>query len=1371
MPEPPPEPPTEREPEAPVQGPVRSGRDRRSGVERRQRDDGPPAGVRERRKRERRKGERRRPGRLRRWIVRPLAWLLLLLIVLAALAIWYVGRPAVQRQVLDRLIPRIEAYIGREVTVGSFRYNLYPLWMEVRDVSVAGPQPGDAPILTIRRVYVQAELRSLRQQVLKLREVQAEGVVVFVDRFLDGSDNWPRPKRGQGPATKKPWELDITSFTVSDGVLRLRDQALPMSLDAKHVRVALLGMGGTDLQGRGVAESVTVRLPRANPYTASVAGKIAVHRNQMEIIAARATSPEATVSGRGLVRWRGDKRVDLKITGSVAADVFQRLGYIEDEVDGWFQVDGSVGWKPGVWGFRGQARASRLRALNWELSGVEASVVGDRNAVWADIDRARYGGGNVTGWVEVTLPKRGDSERSVRRTRLQMRLEGIDAEKFLDDSRIPVGDLASRIAGTLDYRFAETDWRHGQGVADMRVMADTRQGHGLALGGALPLVIDRGVVSTQGVRLVGHGQELTGAARYELPSERGTIDYTVQSADLGPLAQALPLPPAEDGGAPLWLPTKGSGEITGTLQLAPQETLSELHLSLRDAVARGIAADRAEGTLTLTGDALESMRLELTKGGGAALVGGRIVFGKREPWNLDLDVAGWPVEDARPWLEFPLPVAGPLTGSVTLAGAGESSSGSIAGDVTPAVLFDELPVDHVRTRMVWDDTALHLDHLALVAPAGEATIAGTMAFPGHELQMTVAASSLDLGRPPLADLLGGLRGAVSFAGTLEGTIERPAVRGELVGERLELAGRRLGEDGRAALRVDWSGSELRADGSLLGLARIDGGGAFDLDRADLAFKVRVDQLGALAGFAPEGAPAIDGRAAGELRIAGPLTGPELALRLDELVATVDETPLAARRPVKLRLTTAGAEPRLFFDSLYLGAPEGESEVVVAGSVGLTPGSALDLRLQGVIENVWLKPVLPGFELSGSSDLLATVRGTADAPKVNGQASLRPGVRLTSEALPEPIDNLRGVALFYPDRLVVDRMQGTMGGGTLQASGTLEWPRPDEPTSARFQVTLRKVTMHYPEGWTVRGDADLVWSIDGDEQTVRGQAELDRALYLRDVDLGLVPLLQRFFRKQRQEVAVTDEELAGVQLNLQVRAPGSVRIRNNIADVRGTAELTFRGSLARPILFGRVEAEPAGRLVYNDNDYRIERATLTFANPYRVEPLLDLVATTRVASYDVRLALFGNLERLNATFSSDPPLPDLEVLSLLISGTPGRLDDELSQLRSSQTTDNSAAEGLLLGQAASLVTQRVGALFGFDAFRIEPLSRSGESVSSARVTVGKRVSSRVYLTYSYDPSSTGGQRFQVQWQVAQGLSVLLTQEQDSYAVDVLWEHRF
>src|SRR5438067_1104675 len=81
-------------------------------------------------------------------------------------------------------------------------------------------------------------------------------------RFGDGSDNWPRPKRS-GTASKRPWELDITSFTVADGVFHYDDDTVPMAVSADHVHVALLGMGGTDVQGRVVCESVAVTLPHS----------------------------------------------------------------------------------------------------------------------------------------------------------------------------------------------------------------------------------------------------------------------------------------------------------------------------------------------------------------------------------------------------------------------------------------------------------------------------------------------------------------------------------------------------------------------------------------------------------------------------------------------------------------------------------------------------------------------------------------------------------------------------------------------------------------------------------------------------------------------------------------------------------------------------------------------------------------------------------------------------------------------------------------------------------------------------------------------------------------------------------------------------
>ena len=106
-----------------------------------------------------------------------------------------------------------------------------------------------------------------------------------------------------------------------------------------------------------------------------------------------------------------------------------------------------------------------------------------------------------------------------------------------------------------------------------------------------------------------------------------------------------------------------------------------------------------------------------------------------------------------------------------------------------------------------------------------------------------------------------------------------------------------------------------------------------------------------------------------------------------------------------------------------------------------------------------------------------------------------------------------------------------------------------------------------------------------------------------------------------------------------------------------------------------------------------------------------------------------------------------------------------------TARSGAAEALLYGQAASLVGDRVGKLFGFDRIRVEPLTTE-DTVASARVTVGKRLSSRLFVTYSYDPASTAQNIYQVEWLVTDGLMLVLTQNGDeSYAVDARWEMRF
>ncbi len=77
-----------------------------------------------------------------------------------------------------------------------------------------------------------------------------------------------------------------------------------------------------------------------------------------------------------------------------------------------------------------------------------------------------------------------------------------------------------------------------------------------------------------------------------------------------------------------------------------------------------------------------------------------------------------------------------------------------------------------------------------------------------------------------------------------------------------------------------------------------------------------------------------------------------------------------------------------------------------------------------------------------------------------------------------------------------------------------------------------------------------------------------------------------------------------------------------------------------------------------------------------------------------------------------------------------------------------------------------------AIAVAPLATGGQSLSSARVTVGKRLSKKLYVTYSLDPSTTEQQLLQVEWRLSDQLVLVMTQNGDeSYSVDARWETRF
>jgi hypothetical protein len=891
-----------------------------------------------------------------------------------------------------------------------------------------------------------------------------------------------------------------------------------------------------------------------------------------------------------------------------------------------------------------------------------------------------------------------------------------------------------------------------------------------------PISLRDGTVSTTGLTAVGPEQRLELAGRYDLDAQRGAADLRLESQDLGEIAALVPVAAGE---RPPWLPAGGRGTVDADLAFGPGSdgALQVTGRAAFDLAAVDTAAGRFDtvvGSARLTPGAIRDLRLEATADGGALIAAGDLPLPlDAGELGLTVDVVDFPIERLAGLVPQLPDVAGRVTARIDAAGGFDRLQGSAEIDTGPVTVAG-VELSSLQADVAFAGPRLVADRVVAESPAGRLVGVGTWNRATGTLAFQVTGDDLALDRPPFSELVPGeLAGSVDLVATVEGTVDRPRVAARLDAEGLEIAGRPLGEGGGASLIARWDGETVEATGSLLGLVSFDGGGVLTAERADLALEVASDDVGALVQLASE-EPLVDdlsGSFLGTLTVRGPWGDgavPAVTLTLPSLVLAHEGRRIENLEPVALRL----ADRRLAVESLFLGTSDGESELFVAGSVGLAGERPLDLRLQADIDPGWLELVIPDVDLEGEVEALAVVRGTMAEPAFSGQASLIGGEALVA-GFPHAFEDVEATALLYPGRIVLDNVTADVAGGDLRAAGTIDLDLGEGGVDYRLQARVADVSVRFPEGFLLRGDANLTLTSRPDGRLLAGSVDLERAFYLQDVPAGLGELLQGVFQRTRLEVAEADAELAGTQLNVAILGPGALRVRNNIANLEGDVDLVLRGSLARPVVLGQVEVDAGGDVVYADNDYEVERGLLTFANPRRIDPVIDFVATTEVRSYDITLNLAGTVDRLNATFTSDPPLADLEIVSLLTTGQQiadsGRLF--AGEAGGTPGAPGAAAQQFLYGQAASVISDRVNTLFGFDRFRVAPVA-AGAGQGSLAFTVGKQISRDIFVTYSRDPSTSDLDVLQVEWQVEENVVVVLTQRGDgSYAVDVQVERRF
>ncbi|HWI19338.1 MAG TPA: translocation/assembly module TamB domain-containing protein, partial [Vicinamibacterales bacterium] len=533
---------------------------------------------------------------------------------------------------------------------------------------------------------------------------------------------------------------------------------------------------------------------------------------------------------------------------------------------------------------------------------------------------------------------------------------------------------------------------------------------------------------------------------------------------------------------------------------------------------------------------------------------------------------------------------------------------------------------------------------------------------------------------------------------------------------------------------------------------------------------------------PTFSPFASAIASGTIRVVGELYNPD-ALRIDTSVEQVNVALLDYRLRNQSPIRVSVEQQVLQVDSLKMVGED--TEIDLSGTVQLVDQS-LALQANGAANLAVLQGFLPDIRSSGRAEVTARISGTAASPVVAGNALVSNG-RMRSLQFPHALEELNGIATFDVGGVRLDGITARLGGGAVRFGGRIGLAG-YQLSEYDVTVTGQDMTLRYPEGMRSVVDASLALQGPATTPLVSGTVNVKRATWSRG--FGATGGLFSGLAGGDPAIPTVAGQVAAasnVRFDVRVIAPSTLTVDNDEARIVASADLTMRGTLDRPLLFGNAEIE-RGEVEFEGRRYLVTRGSMNFANANRIQPFFDIEAETRVRvpgqTYRVTMRMAGTTERLQPQFTSDPPLQTLDILALLFSDQAPSGNVELAGLQRPDERQQRLVEARATRALTGALSQEVGRVveqtFGVDTFQITPLlsdpyqqSTSLSLNPSARVTIGKRISNRIFLTYARSlSSSTQDQIILLEFDESETLSWVLSQNEDrTYALEVRKRHAF
>lgn len=190
----------------------------------------------------------------------------------------------------------------------------------------------------------------------------------------------------------------------------------------------------------------------------------------------------------------------------------------------------------------------------------------------------------------------------------------------------------------------------------------------------------------------------------------------------------------------------------------------------------------------------------------------------------------------------------------------------------------------------------------------------------------------------------------------------------------------------------------------------------------------------------------------------------------------------------------------------------------------------------------------------------------------------------------------------------------------------------------------------------------------------------------------------------------------VGLNITLTAPNQIFVRGRGLDAEFGGDLSVTGFANRPVISGQFTSR-RGSFALLDRALKLNKAELRFAGSIPPSPFLAVDASTKAQNTTITVDLSGPALTPALTLSSNPVLPQDEVLALLLFGRQLQTISPFQAIKLAQAARTLA--GLDGGEPGILDKAR-------NALGLDALSVGTADDNSMTISTGKYITDRVYV---------------------------------------------